>query len=62
MPSLLNRVTAFGRSPKGQSMIRQAMSRFGGNGNAKKGRRSGTRRTAGGRTRSAGRARTMRKR
>ena len=61
MPSLLNRVTAFGRSPKGQSMIRQAMSRFGGTGNAKKGR-GGTRRTAGGRTRSAGRARTMRKR
>ena len=61
MPSLLNRVTAFGRSPKGQSMIRQAMSRFGGSGDAKKGRRGGTRRTAG-RTRSAGRARTMRKR
>ena len=60
MPSLLNRVTAFGRSPKGQSMIRQAMSRFGGSGNAKKSRRGG--RTAGGRTRSVGRARTMRKR
>ena len=61
MPSLLNRVTAFGRSPKGQSMIRQAMSRFGGGGDAKRGPRGGTRRS-GGRTRSAGRARTMRKR
>jgi hypothetical protein len=39
MPSLINRVTSFGRSPKGQSMIRQAMSRFTGGNDTRKGRR-----------------------
>ena len=69
MPSLMNRVTGFGRSPKGQSLIRQAMSRLsGGGGDTKKGRRAGTRRGAGARRgaasrRGAGtRTRTMRKR
>ena len=67
MPSLINRVTSFGRSPKGQSLIRQAMSRFSGGGDTKKGRRPGTRRGAGARrgagTRSRTRAtRAMRKR
>jgi hypothetical protein len=47
MPSLINRVTSFGRSPKGQSLIRQAVSRFSGGNDARKGRRrgGGTRRT-----------------
>jgi hypothetical protein len=39
MPSLIDRVTTFGRSPKGQSLIRQAMSRFTGEKDTKKGRR-----------------------
>ena len=41
MPSLINRVTSFGRSPKGQSMIRQAMSRLTGGNDTRKGRRGG---------------------
>lgn len=55
MASLINRVTSFGRSPKGQSLIRQAMSRFSG-GDTKKGRRGAGRRTA------TTRARPIRKR
>jgi hypothetical protein len=62
MPSLIDRVANFGRSPKGQSLVRQAMSRFSGGDTRKGGRRATTRR--GGARRSAGgvRARTMRKR
>jgi len=45
MASLLNRVTSFGRSSKGQGLIRQAMSRFGG-GDARTGRRSTGRRNS----------------
>jgi hypothetical protein len=42
MPSLIDRVTRFGRSQKGQSMIRQAVGRFsGGSSNRKGGRRRG---------------------
>jgi hypothetical protein len=39
MPSLIDRVTSFGRSQKSQSMIRQAMSRFTGGNDTRKGRR-----------------------
>jgi hypothetical protein len=43
MPSLIDRVTSFGRSPKGQGLIRQTMSRFtGGKDTRKGGRGSGT--------------------
>ena len=50
MPSLIDRVTTFGRSPKGQSLIRQAVDRFtGGNDTRKGSRRAG----AGRRTRPA---------
>lgn len=65
MPSLFNRVTSFGRTPKGQSLIRQAMSRLSGDGgDNKKGRRPGTRRGAGARRGAGTRSRTraMRKR
>ena len=60
MPSLMNRVTSFGRTPKGQSHIRQAMSRLSGGGdtNTKQGRRSGTRRGAGARRGGGTRTRT----
>jgi hypothetical protein len=64
MPSLIDRVTTFGRSPKGQGLIRQAMNRFsGGGGDTRKGRRAGTRRGPGARRRGGGtRRRAMRKR
>jgi len=39
MPSLIDRVTSFGRSPKGQSMFRQAMNRLTGDNDTRKGRR-----------------------
>ena len=38
MPSLINRVTSFGRSPKGQSLIQKAVSRFTGGNDTRKGR------------------------
>jgi hypothetical protein len=38
MPSLINRVTSFGRSRKGQSLIRQAVGRFTGGNDTRKGR------------------------
>jgi hypothetical protein len=41
MPSLIDRVTSFGRSPKGQSMFRQAMNRVTGGNDTRKGRRGG---------------------
>jgi hypothetical protein len=41
MPSLIDRVTSFGRSRKGQSLIRQTMSRFTGGNDTRKGRRGG---------------------
>jgi hypothetical protein len=41
MPSLIDRVTSFGRSPKGQSMFRQAMNRLTGDNDTRKGRRGG---------------------
>jgi len=65
MPSLFDRVTRFSRSPKGQSMIREAMNRVTGGGETRKGSRSTSRRSAGGRkTRTAGgrSTRTARKR
>ena len=63
MPSLIDRVTTFGRSPKRQSLIRQAMNRFSGGGaDTKKGRRAGTRRGAGARRAAGTRRRAMRKR
>ena len=37
MPSLIDRVTSFGRSPKGQGLIRQTMSRFTGGKDTRKG-------------------------
>jgi hypothetical protein len=49
MPSLINRVTSFGRSQKGQSLIQKAMSRVSGGGDTRKTRRRGG--TAGRRTR-----------
>jgi hypothetical protein len=53
MPSLIDRVTTFGRSSKGQSLIRQAMGRLTGGNDTKKGRRRGgaSRRTRTRRTR-----------
>jgi hypothetical protein len=39
MPSLIDRVTSFGRSPKGQGLIRQAVGRFTGGNDTRKGRR-----------------------
>jgi hypothetical protein len=63
MPSLIDRVTTFGRSPKSQGVIRQAMNRFSGGGDTKKGRRAGTRRGPGARRGAGGtRTRAMRKR
>jgi hypothetical protein len=58
MPSLIDRVTRFGRSQKGQSLIRQAMSRVTGGSDTRKGRRrsngkGGRRSNAGRRTRAA---------
>jgi hypothetical protein len=41
MPSLIDRVTSFGRSPKGQTMFRQAMNRLTGDNDTRKGRRGG---------------------
>jgi hypothetical protein len=41
MPSLIDRVTTFGRSQKNQSRIRQAMSRLTGGNDTGKGRRRG---------------------
>jgi hypothetical protein len=41
MPSLIDRVTGFGRSQKGQSMIQKAMSRVTGGNDTRKGRRRG---------------------
>lgn len=43
MPSLIERVTRAARGPQGQSMLRKAMSRFGGQA-PKGGRRGGGRR------------------
>ena len=53
MPSLIDRVTSFGRSPKAQSRIREAMSRFTGGNDTRKGRRgrAANRRTRGTRRR-----------
>ena len=65
MPSLIDRVTRFGRSPKGQSLIRDAMNRVTGGGDTRKSSRSTSRRGAAGRkTRTAGgrSRRTARKR
>jgi|GEM_PF-5661879 len=54
MPSLIDRVTSFGRSPKNQSLIRQAMSRFTGGDDTRKGRRrAGAGRARSGRRRAA---------
>jgi hypothetical protein len=41
MPSLIDRVTSFGRNPKNQSRIREAMSRLTGGDDTRKGRRGG---------------------
>jgi hypothetical protein len=57
MSSLFNRVSRFGRSPQGQSMLQKAVSRFGGGGSAPKGRGGRARRRP-----TAGRARAGRKR
>ena len=53
MPSLIDRVTSFGRNPKNHSRIREAMSRFKGGNDTRKGRRGGgaNRRTGGTRRR-----------
>jgi hypothetical protein len=48
MPSLINRVTSFGQSKKGQGLIQQAVGRFTGG----KDSRKGGRRRAGGNRRS----------
>jgi hypothetical protein len=48
MPSLIDRVTRFGRSPKGQSLVQKAVSRFTGGNDSRKGRgRARTNRRAG---------------
>jgi hypothetical protein len=49
MPSLINRVTSFGQSKKGQSLIQQAVGRFTG---GKGSRKAGGRRRAGANRRS----------
>jgi hypothetical protein len=55
MPSLINRVTSFGRSPKGQSLIRKAVGRFTGGNDTRKGRgRARTNRRAGASRRTRG--------
>jgi hypothetical protein len=41
MPSLIDRVTSFGRNPKNQSRIREAMSRLTGGDDTRKARRGG---------------------
>jgi hypothetical protein len=41
MPSLIDRVTGFGRNPKNQSRIREAMSRLTGGNDTRRGRRGG---------------------
>ena len=59
MPSLIDRVTSFGRTPKGQSLFRQAVGRLTGGGDTRKGRgRSRSNRRAG----TARRTRAARKR
>ncbi len=41
MPSLIDRVTSFGRSQKSQSLIQKAMSRVTGGNDTRKARRRG---------------------
>ncbi len=51
MPSLINRVTSFGRSPQGRSALQKAMNRFTGGGSTghggSTGRTTGRRGTGG---------------